>query len=144
MKTETFLSALDEAKIVGEIAEVEKATSGEVRVFITHHRVADPFQAAAKHFLKLGMEKTRERNAVLLFFAPKSHKFAVIGDRGVHEKCGEQFWKRLVEGMREHFRNEKFSHALVEAIEEAGKALASHFPKTSTSSGELSNEVIQN
>ena len=71
--------------------------------------------------------------AVLIFVAPRAHKFAVVGDKAIHEKCGEQFWQRLVERMREHFQNEKFSRALVEAIEEAGKALASHFPKRSTS-----------
>src|SRR5439155_26860313 len=53
----------------------------------------------------------------------------------------EQFWQRLVEGMRQHFRNEKFSRALVEAIEEASKVLSSHFPKRSTSSGKLSDEI---
>jgi uncharacterized membrane protein len=35
--------------------------------------------------------------------------------------------------MREHFRNEKYSDALVEAVHEAGEALAFHFPKRSTS-----------
>jgi len=44
--------------------------------------------------------------------------------------------------MREHFRNEKFSHALVDAIEEAGKALASYFPKRSTST-ELPDEIVE-
>jgi len=88
------------------------------------------------------MHKTAERNAVLIFVAPRAHKFAVVGDSAVHQKCGEQFWQRLVEGMREHFRNEKFSHALVEAIEEAGHALASHFPKGSTSSS-LPDEIVE-
>ena len=40
---------------------------------------------------------------------------------------------RLVESMRAHFQGENFSEALVEAIEEAGKALISHFPKETTS-----------
>ena len=88
------------------------------------------------------MHKTTERNAVLIFVAPRAHKFAVVGDQAIHEKCGEQFWQRLVNGMREHFRNEKFSHALVEAIEEAGKALASHFPKRSISSA-LPDEIVE-
>ena len=39
--------------------------------------------------------------------------------------------------------NEKFTDALVEAIGEAGQALASHFPRTSTSSGQLPDEVIE-
>jgi uncharacterized membrane protein len=39
------------------------------------------------------MQKTRDRNAVLIFVAPRAHKYAVVGDVGVHEKCGEEFWK---------------------------------------------------
>jgi len=45
--------------------------------------------------------------------------------------------------MGEHFKNEKFSHALVEAIEEAGKALAMHFPQTSTPSSQLPDDIVE-
>jgi uncharacterized membrane protein len=46
--------------------------------------------------------------------------------------------------MREHFRNEKFSHALVEAIEEIGKDLAAHFPKEPHGgSNELPDQIIE-
>jgi uncharacterized membrane protein len=31
--------------------------------------------------------------------------------------------------MREHFQNERFTHALVDAIGDVGAALAEHFPK---------------
>lgn len=130
MRTKEFLSKLEHDRIVEAIRDAESKTSGEVRVFIQRGKLdGDPLAAATKKFHKLGLHKTPERNAVLIFVAPRAHKFAVIGDKAIHEKCGEQFWQRLVEGMGEHFRNEKFSHALVEAIEKAGKALASHFPK---------------
>jgi uncharacterized membrane protein len=130
MRTREFLSKLEHDRIVQAIRDVEAKTSGQIRVFIQRGKLnVDPLIAAQKKFHRLGMHKTAERNAVLIFVAPRAHKFAVVGDTAVHQKCGEQFWQRLVNGMREHFRNEKFSHALVEAIEEAGKALVSHFPK---------------
>ena len=91
----------------------------------------------------MGMHKTRERNAVLIFVAPRAHKFAVVGDKAIHEKCGEKLWQRLVDGMRAHFRNERFSHALVEAVEETGKVLAAHFPKTRAAGNELSDEIVE-
>jgi len=142
MRTKEFLSKLEHDRIVAAIREAESKTSGEIRVYIQRGKLdVEPLIAAQKKFHRLGMHKTLERNAVLIFVAPRAHKFAVVGDKAIHEKCGEQFWQQLVEGMRQHFRNEKFSHALVEAIEEAGKALASHFPKRSTSSGKLSDEI---
>jgi uncharacterized membrane protein len=89
------------------------------------------------------MDKTRERNAVLIFIAPRAHKFAVVGDQAIHEKCGEEFWQRVVDSMRAHFQNEKFTDAIAEAIEEVGNLLAQHFPKTSDRTSELSDEVIE-
>jgi uncharacterized membrane protein len=144
MRTKEFLSKLEHDRIVQAIQETESKTSGQIRVFIQRGKLdVDPLIAAQKKFHRLGMHKTPERNAVLIFVVPRAHKFAVVGDAAIHEKCGEQLWQRLVERMREHFRNEKFTHALVEAIEETGKALASHFPKRSTSSGQLSDDVIE-
>src|SRR5207302_5094838 len=130
MRTKEFLSKLEHDRIVQAILDAESKTSGEIRVYVQRGQLSvDPLIVAQKKFQRLGMHKTRERNAVLIFVAPRSHKFAVVGDKTIHEKCGEQFWQRLVETMGEHFKNEKFSHALVEAIEEAGKALATHFPQ---------------
>ena len=144
MRTKEFLSKLEHDRIVQAIRDAESKTSGEIRVFIQRGKLnVDPLNAAQKKFHRLGMHKTPERNAVLIFVAPRAHKFAVVGDKAIHEKCGEPFWQKLVDGMREHFRNEKFSHALVEAIEEAGKALGSHFPKRSTSSNQLADNVIE-
>jgi len=143
MRTKEFLSKLEHDRIVKAIRDAESKTSGQIRVFIQRGKVdIDPLMAAQKKFHRLGMHKTNERNAVLIFVAPRAHKFAVVGDKAIHEKCGEAFWQRLVDGMREHFRNEKFSNALVEAIEETGKALASHFPKRSTSSG-LPDDIVE-
>jgi uncharacterized membrane protein YgcG len=132
MRSKEFLSKLEHDRIVHAIREGESKTSGEIRVFIQRGEVkGDPLTAAQKKFHRFGMHKTRERNAVLIFVAPRAHKFAVVGDRAVHGKCGEQFWQRTVEGMRAHFKNEKFTNALAEAIEEIGGVLATHFPRTS-------------
>ena len=144
MRTKEFLSKLEHDRIVQAIRDAESKTSGQIRVYIQRGKLdVDPLIRAQKRFHKLGMHKAPERNAILIFVAPRAHKFAVIGDKAIHEKCGEAFWQRLVGQMREHFRNERFSHALVEAIEEAGKALASHFPKRSRSSKDLPNEIAE-
>jgi uncharacterized membrane protein len=144
MRTKEFLSKLEHDRIVQAIRDAESKTSGEIRVFIQRGKLTvDPLIAAQKKFHRLGMHKAPERNAVLIFVAPRAHKFAVVGDKAIHEKCGEPFWQRLVDGMRGHFRNEKFSHAIVEVIEETGKALAGHFPRRSKSSGKLPDEIVE-
>lgn len=144
MRTKEFLSKLEHDRIVRAIREAEAKTSAEIRVYIQRGKLSgDPLIAAQKKFQRLGMHKTLERNAVLVFVAPRVHKFAVVGDQGIHEKRGDAYWQRVVDAMREHFRNERFSDAIVDAIRDIGSALAEHFPKRSTSSNELPDEVIE-
>jgi uncharacterized membrane protein len=144
MRTKEFLSKLEHDDILRAIREAESKTSGEIRVLIQRGKLSvDPLIVAQKKFQRLGMHKTRERNAVLVFVAPRVHKFAVIGDKAIHEKCGEQFWQRVVDGMRVHFQNERFSHALIEAVNEVGKVLTTHFPRTSANANELPDEIIE-
>jgi len=144
MRTKEFLSKLDHDRIIEAIRGAESKTSGEIRVYIQRGKFeTDPVMLAQRKFQRLGMYKTRERNAVLIFVAPRAHKFAVIGDQAIHEKCGEQFWQHVVDGMRVHFQNEKFSHALTEAVNEVGKVLATHFPRTSANANELPDEIIE-
>jgi uncharacterized membrane protein len=144
MRSGEFLSKLEHDRIVHAIREAESKTSGEIRVYVQRGKLsADPLMVAQKQFQKLRMNKTQERNAVLIFVAPRAQKFAVVGDKAIHEKCGDEFWQRIVKGMGAHFQNEKFSHALVEAINEIGKVLAAHFPKTSKSANELPDDIVQ-
>ncbi len=87
------------------------------------------------------MTATRDRNAVLLFVAPRSQKFAVIGDEGIHRRCGAEFWQKLVETMREEFRVEHFTDALVQGIAKAGELLSEHFPRRPDDKNELPDNV---
>jgi uncharacterized membrane protein len=144
MRTREFLSQLNHNRIVGAIKDAETKTSGQIRVWLQRGELAgDPVIAAQKKFQQLGMPATKERNGILILVVPRARKFAVIGDQGVHQKCGDEFWRQLVERMRAHFQNENFTDALVEAIEEAGALLARHFPKTSAPRNELPDEIIE-
>jgi uncharacterized membrane protein len=144
MRAKEFLSKVEHDRIVHAIREAESKTSGEIRVYVQRGKLSgDPLAAAQKKFHQLGMHTTREQNAVLIFVAPRAHKFAVVGDKAIHEKCGDEFWQRIVEGMRAHFQNEKFSHALIEAIKEIGKLLAAHFPKRPANTNELPDEIAE-
>jgi len=144
MRTREFLSKLEHDRIVQVIRAAESKTSGEIRVLIQRGKLkSDPLSVAQRKFHRLGMHKTREHNAVLIFVAPRARKFAVVGDAAVHEKCGDEFWQQTVERMRTHFQMEKFSVALIEAVQEIGNVLARHFPKTLTDTNELTDDVIE-
>src|SRR6476620_4314867 len=144
MRTHKFIRQLDHDRIVNAIKAAEAKTSGQIRVFLQRGvSEEEPLVRAQQKFVQLGMQKTKERNGVLIFVAPRAQKFAVIGDDGVHAKCGDQFWQELVGRMREHFLREDFTDALVEAIESTGKLLARHFPRTGPATNELPDEIVE-
>lgn len=144
MRTHRFLQELNHDRISTAIKEAEAKTSGQIRVFLQRGLFEeDALERAQKKFLQLGMEKTQERNGVLIFVAPRAQKFAVIGDEGVHQRCGERFWQELIDKMRAHFQRADFTEALLEAIESTGQLLARHFPRTGASKNELPDEVIE-
>jgi uncharacterized membrane protein len=144
MRTHRFLRELEHDRIVRAIKEAEAKTSGQIRVFLQRGKFEeDALERAQQKFIQLGMHKTRERNAILILVAPRAQKFAVVGDEGVHQKCGEKFWQELVEKMRGHFLREEFTEALVEGIEAAAALLARYFPRTGPSKNELPDEIVE-
>ena len=128
MKTQHLFRELHHDRITAAIAEAEKHTTGEIRVYLSRRKVHDPRYAAAHQFVKLGLDKTKYRNAVLIFIAPQSQNFAVIGDEVVHAKCGEAFWENVVGAIGDDFGQGKFTEGVVYGISTAGRQLAEYFP----------------
>jgi uncharacterized membrane protein len=132
---------VDESKVAAAIVATERKTSGEIRVFLSSQKVDEPVQAAEQHFQRMNMTQTAARNGVLIFVAPASHAFAVIGDKGVHEKCGDAFWRELAEATGTRFKAGDFTAGLVVAIERAGELLALHFPRDPDDRNELPDSI---
>lgn len=144
MRTKEFIGKLDHDRIVQAIRDAETKTSGEIRVYIQRGKLdRDALPIAQEKFHTLGMTNTTARNGVLIFVAPRAHQFAVLGDEGIHRKCGDDLWQRVVTAMREHFRSERYSDAIVDAIHDIGAVLAAHFPRNRRDSDELPNDVIE-
>ena len=138
-----FFSKLDSDRIVAAIAEAEKKSSGEIRVHITRRKPDNLEERARRRFELLGMTRTAERNGVLFYVAPNLRRFQILGDSGIHEKCGDGFWKETAAGMEEHFRRGDFTEGLVHGIAKAGAILAEHFPRAAGDTNELPNEVTE-
>ena len=144
MRTKDFVSKLEHARIVAAIERAELKSSGEIRVHIERGNISgDPLALATKKFQETGMHKTRHRNAVLIFVAPRAQSFAIVGDEAVHQKCGDAYWRQITEAMRAHFLEERFTEALVEAIRDVGAVLAEHFPHRPDDTNELPDSVIE-
>ena len=125
-----FIGLIDETKVVAAIAAAEGLSTGEIRLFVKHRAVADALAEARAHFTKLGMTQTAQRNAVLIFVAPLSRTFAIIGDEQVHLKCGAELWQHITEDLGAAFRAGEWTQGLLHAIRQIGAELTLHFPRT--------------
>jgi uncharacterized membrane protein len=141
MKHRDFINRLQHDDIVAAIHAAEQKTSGEIRVFISHKKPKDAVAVAQKVFMKLGMTRTRQRNGVLIFVAPRAHKFAVIGDEGVHKRCGDEFWSAMAAEMTGYFKKSEFTQGILHGVRKAGGLLAEHFPHRPGDHNELPDSV---
>jgi uncharacterized membrane protein len=132
MKVKHFLSALEHTRVHEAIKAAERGTSGDIVVYITQKRVTDPLAAAQDEFLKLNLETETKKDSFLIFLAPKSQKFAVIGGTALHDKVGQAWWDHLSALLTRHFKDSRYTDGLVAAIEEAGRKLKEHFPARAT------------
>ncbi len=143
MKKSTFIEKLDQAAIAAAIADAERNTSGEIRVVLSHQPAPEPVAAAKAAFVRLRMEKTADRNGVLIFVAPESQTFAIVGDTGIHRQCGPDFWKDVAAAMSASFAAGDFGAGLTAAIRQAGELLRRHFPRRRDDLDELPNTVVE-
>ena len=124
----TFLRSLDTAAVEAAIARAETRTSGEVRVSIAGFFIGSSRRLAELAFRRLGMQDTRDRNGVLLLIAPARRQVVVLGDEAIHAQVGDAFWTEIATRVVAHFRDGRFTHGVVEAVDAIGEALARHFP----------------
>lgn len=137
-----FFNSEQQQKIVEAIGSAEKQTSGEIKVFVEELCPGDVMERAAAVFDELEMYNTSLRNGVLFYLAYGDHRFAVIGDRGIHEKVGEDFWETTKDHLRQHFITGEFVEGFVQGILEAGEQLKKYFPHSDSTGNELPNEIV--
>jgi len=141
--TNSFFSKIDEPRIVEAIRAAELRSRGEIRIHATEKAVTDVLKEATGTFERLGMTATAERNGILIFVAPKSQKFAVLGDSGITSRLGTTPLDEMAASMSAAFREGRFTDGLVGAVERAGQLLAAHFPRVEGrhDQDELSNTI---
>jgi uncharacterized membrane protein len=142
MTKQQLLRAIDKGRIESAIRAAELRTSGEICVSVSRIFWGNVETAARKAFERMGITQTRERNGVLFFVVPSRRKFVVLGDAGIHEKVGQEFWTSVVSAVTDKFRSGQFTEGLVKGIETVGEQLATHFPyDTASDKNELPNDV---
>lgn len=130
--------------IVAAIQAAEKCTSGEIRVYVESHcRYVDPLDRAAEVFAALNMHNTTARNGVLVYVALKDRQLAILGDHGIHQKVGQEFWNQQVRHILDHFNKSDYAGGIAAIVTDIGHALEAHFPyDRGTDNNELPDDIV--
>jgi uncharacterized membrane protein len=138
-----YFAAVEMEAIVQAIRNAEKQTSGEVRVFIESRcSYVDPVERAKEIFFELKMEKTKDRNAVLLYIAMRDRQLALFADEGIYEKCGQAYWETEVKDMLQNFKNNAIAKGIIDCVSHIGQTLKEKFPFEKTDKNELPDEIV--
>lgn len=136
-----FFTEEEQQQIIAAIKNAEEQTSGEIRVHVEPKCSGRAFDRAKQVFEKLGMHATEMKNGVLFYVAYKDKKFAILGDKGIHDKVTQHFWDEVKNLLAENFKEEKYVEGLCNGIDKAGEKLKAHFPYQKNDVNELSDEI---
>ena len=137
-----MFSSQEESSIISTIEAAESLSRAELRVHYTRKdQVEDIFQLALQQFQKLEMHKTEERNGVLIFLAPKAKQLAIVGDEGIHQHVGQEFWEHTHAACIQEIQRNGLAKGIILGLELIGKEIAKYFPIGEHNPNELSNEI---
>jgi len=136
------LHPYDETKIVNAIISAERMCSGEFAVHV-EGRCPDrePIKRAQTLMTKLGIHRTRERNAVLFYVATHERRGAILGDTGIGEDPKSEFWQEAFSRMQIGLRRGAIGDAVVAAIMSVAQRMAPRFPRQANDANEVDNEI---
>jgi len=138
------MKPIDSARVEAAIRAAERRTSGELRVaFARFFLGRDVQRAAQRTFARLGMDRTRLRNAVLIFVAPVGRRCAIVADEGAHAAVDATFWASVVEKMVSRFRSGDLTGGVEAGIQEIGDRLAGPFPIAAGDVNELPDTLVR-
>src|SRR5690554_67808 len=149
-KVEDFLTSKEEAAIIEAIRTAEKNTSGEIRVHLEAKinsiglpkgKKKDAFDRAAEVFDMLHMNNTKESNGVLIYVAVEDRTLVIMGDKGINDKVGQDFWESTKDIMINHFKDGEMKLGLVNGILKAGEQLKKYFPYQKDDKNELPDDI---
>ena len=99
---------------------------------------------AFKQFEKLGINKTANHKALLIFVSIKERYIRIIADKNINDKASQDFWNEVVLDFSKLTREQDINSALLSTVKKCGDFLEKNFPRSSKiKDNELSNEVLE-
>lgn len=115
--------------IAAAIARAEAGTTGRIAVRVIPDGSVDAFERAKREFERVGLHRHEHKNAALILVAPNARQFAILGDRVLHQRAGDDFWSAIVAESQPYFARGATTEGIAHAIGRVGEQLRAHFVK---------------
>jgi len=129
-------------RLEAKITALETMTTAEFKIIICSHAWFGLKRKARALFNKYNLNKTKDRNAVLIMLVENDREFLIYGDEGIHNKVGDEFWQSTRQTMAGFFRQGEIANGLSTGLHLIADALTEHFPGHNADTNEISNEII--
>lgn len=123
--------------------EVVKRVPALKRPFMNRREVREEVDEAAIHaFYLRKVHETRDRTGILIYISLFEHTVRVLADTGIDARVGRDVWKGVVNTITNGIHEKRQGAAICSAVEQCGRLLASHFPRTPDDRNELEDVMI--
>ena len=93
-------------------------------------------------FTANGLHYTKAHTGILILASLLEHRVEVLADRGINEKVEPGTWDKVVAIITTGLKSNEGCAAFCAAIDECGKILAEHFPRSPDDVDELKNKLV--
>lgn len=98
---------------------------------------------AYETFRILGLQKTSNYQAVMIFVSLYEQYIEIVADSAISAKIDNALWQKTIDTFVENVKNDKFEEGYLQAICEIGALLAHHFPIEKHDKNELTDGLIE-
>ena len=115
--------------IVEAIRVAEESSSGQIRVHLSKKWMDKaPLCRARQLFRQYKIAETPFRNSVLIYVNLRQRKFAILGDTGMSQAVGPQYWRKIELELTDNLRSTQNERAIALTVASVGQALKTYFP----------------
>ncbi len=114
------------------------------KLFLSKSEISEQVRETSHTAFKIhGLDKTKNRNGLLIFVSLFEKRVTVIADVGISRLVSNSEWKNITDALAIQIKNGNLIGGICDAIDACGKILAKHFPKTRDDEDELQNIILE-
>lgn len=93
---------------------------------------------------RIGAERrTSGRTGILIYLSMREHRAEILADQAIAEKVDPEIWGDAMAAMLAELKQGRVAEGMVAAVEQVGRVLAEHLPRTVGDINEIPDRLIE-